>query len=144
MANHEPVVLEIRNLSKRFAGEDRAVHAVDNVSLTVRRGEFVTLVGPSGCGKSTILSMIAGFDRPDAGEVVVNGKPVTGPSPERVMLFQDLGLFPWLTVEGNVRFGLDRQGLPAAQAGARVKKYLELVHLWDNRRSLIHQLSGGM
>lgn len=144
MANHEPVVLEARNLSKRFDGEGRDVHAVRDVSLSVRRGEFVTLVGPSGCGKSTILSMIAGFERPDEGGITVNGKPVTGPSPERVMLFQDLGLFPWLTVEGNVRFGLERIGLPPAEIEARVTKYLALVHLSDNRRSLIHQLSGGM
>ncbi len=137
-------MLDVKGLSKRFAGEDGEVHAVDGISFSVRRGEFLTIVGPSGCGKSTILSMIAGFDRPDGGEILTEGRAVTGPSPERVMLFQDLGLFPWLTVEGNVRFGLERLDLAPAEAEHRVDKYLGLVGLRENRRSLIHQLSGGM
>jgi ABC-type nitrate/sulfonate/bicarbonate transport system ATPase subunit len=88
--------------------------------------------------------MIAGFDRPDGGEILTEGVPVTGPSPERVMLFQDLALFPWLTVEGNVRFGLERLDLAPGETERRIDKYLGLVGLRENRRSLIHQLSGGM
>ncbi len=143
-ATQEPIVLEVRGLSKRFVSHEAEVHAVEGISLSVRRGEFLTIVGPSGCGKSTILSMIAGFEPPDAGEIMTEGRPVTGPSPERVMVFQDLGLFPWLTVEGNVRFGLERTGLAPAEIDRRVRTYLDLVHLWENRGSLMHQLSGGM
>jgi NitT/TauT family transport system ATP-binding protein len=141
---NEPVVLELRGVGRRFSGERGEVHAVADVSFSVRRGEFVTLVGPSGCGKSTILSLIGGFGRPDTGEVLAEGRPVTGPSPERVMLFQDQGLFPWLNVEDNVGFGLRHLGLPRDEIARRVEAYLKLVHLWGSREALIHELSGGM
>ncbi len=118
--------------------------ALENLSLDVKNGEFLTLVGPSGCGKSTILNIIAGFETVDKGEVLIDDRQITGPGPDRVVLFQEQALFQWLTVEQNVSFGLEMLKVPPAEMENRIQKYLSLVHLLDFRKSHIYELSGGM
>jgi len=118
--------------------------ALDNINLEVRPREFLCIVGPSGCGKSTLLHLIAGLCPQTSGKVLVDGKPVSGPGTDRILIFQELGLFPWLTVGGNVEFGMKMKNLPKAEREERVQYYLRLVHLLNFRDSYIHQLSGGM
>jgi NitT/TauT family transport system ATP-binding protein len=127
-------------LLKAFAGTT----VIDGVSIDIRPGEFVVLVGPSGCGKSTILSMVAGMLRPDRGGVTVDGRPVAAPGPDRAVVFQDHGLFPWLTAAQNVEFGLKMAGVPAAERRDRVARALAQVHLSHSGGKLVHELSGGM
>src|ERR671910_684510 len=98
--------LVLEHVSKWFQTSTLTVHALDDVTLRIAEGEFVCLVGPSGCGKSTLLNLIAGLDRPDQGSVQADGEAIAGPGPHRLMMFQDAALFPWLTVLGNVLFGL--------------------------------------
>ena len=122
-----------------------AVHALDQVSLTVREGEFVCLVGPSGCGKSTLLNIIAGLEEPDAGRVHTDGKPVTDAGRDRMMMFQESALFPWLDVLGNLMFGLKlKPGLKDKERREVAQFYLKLVGLEKFTRANIHELSGGM
>ncbi len=102
------------------------------------------LVGPSGCGKSTLLNLIAGLEAPDEGEILVDGKRVDGPGPDRSMMFQDSALFPWLTVRKNVEFGLELARWPRREWDGRVEQYLKKVHLWRFRDAYVHELSGGM
>src|SRR5438874_2838524 len=104
--------LVIEHASKRFNGS--SVHTLRDVSLTCEPGEFVVVVGPSGCGKSTLLNIAAGMIRPDSGSVTLDGQPVTAPGPQRTMVFQDHGLFPWLTAEQNIEFGLKMAGMAAS------------------------------
>src|SRR5262245_49369775 len=106
LINLPPEKLVVEGVSKAFRARSGHVLALDNVSLTVRDGEFVCLVGPSGCGKSTLLNIISGLDSPDQGRVLADGKPVTSPGRERMMMFQESALYPWLDVLGNVLFGL--------------------------------------
>lgn len=138
--------LELRNVSKTFrSGHDgHPVAALQNVSLTIEGGEFVCVIGPSGCGKSTLLNLFAGLEKPDSGEVLLDGKPVTEPGPDRMLMFQDSALFPWMTVRGNVEFGLAPKKMPAERRTALVDEFLRLVHLSKFSESYIHQLSGGM
>jgi NitT/TauT family transport system ATP-binding protein len=118
--------------------------ALNDINLDIRAGEFLCIVGPSGCGKSSLLSLIAGLAFPSRGEVRVNGQIVTGPGTDRILIFQEHGLFPWLTVGGNVEFGMKMMGIGRRERKERVEKYLQLVHLSGFRDSYIHQLSGGM
>src|SRR5213594_5237505 len=121
------------------------VQALDNVSLTVREGEFVCLVGPSGCGKTTLLNIIAGLEKPDNGSVRADGKPVTSPGRDRLVMFQEPALFPWLDVFGNVLFGLNlKPNLTNKDRRDVAKYYLELVGLSRFDHANIHELSGGM
>ncbi len=137
------VALDAISLSyKTTSGE--SLLALDNISLEVQPGEFLCIVGPSGCGKSTLLHLIAGLQPQTSGKVLVDGTPVTGPGTDRILIFQELGLFPWLTVGGNVEFGLKMKNLPKAEREERAQYYLRLVHLLNFRDSYIHQLSGGM
>jgi NitT/TauT family transport system ATP-binding protein len=122
----------------------RRFEAVKGISFDVHDGEFLALVGPSGCGKSTLINLIAGLDKPDAGQVFFEGKPVTGAGPDRLVIFQDHGLFPWLTVQKNVEFGLRILGLEKHERKERAMRYLQMVHLTKFRRSYPFQLSGGM
>src|SRR6476659_6975285 len=140
-----PSKLAIEDVSKSFTGASGAVLALDRVSLNVTEGEFVCLVGASGCGKTTLLNIIAGLEKPDSGSVCTDGKPVVGPGRERLVMFQEPALFPWLNVFGNVLFGLKlRPGLTNKDRRDVAKYYLELVGLTKFERSNIHELSGGM
>lgn len=134
--------LSLNNVSVNFAGS--SVRALENVSLTCKPGEFVVVVGPSGCGKSTLLNVAAGMLKPESGVVQLDGKGVNGPGPDRAMVFQDHGLFPWLTAAQNVEFGLKMLGMAKSEREARVEAALHLVHLQTKRDKLIHELSGGM
>jgi NitT/TauT family transport system ATP-binding protein len=136
--------LVIRNVTRRYRGTSGEVHALQNVNLEVSEGEFLMLLGPSGCGKSTLLNIVAGLDRPDEGEVTVDGKAVSGPGPDRSLVFQDGALFPWLTAIQNVEFGLREAGVPAKTRREKATQYLELVGLAKFANHAIHELSGGM
>ncbi|MGI9114146.1 MAG: ABC transporter ATP-binding protein [Chthoniobacterales bacterium] len=140
-----PSKLAIESVSKSFRGTAGAVHALDRVSLSVAEGEFVCLVGVSGCGKSTLLSIIVGLEKPDSGTVHVDGKLVTGPGRQRLVMFQESALFPWLDVLNNVLFGLNlKPHLTRKDRLDVAKYYLELVGLTRFERANIHELSGGM
>jgi NitT/TauT family transport system ATP-binding protein len=140
----QPWQLELRGVSKHFETRRGNIHVLDDVNLQVRRGEFLCLLGPSGCGKSTLFNIIAGLEAPNAGDVLVDGRPVSGPGPDRVVVFQDGALFPWLTARGNVEFGLTIQGVPAAQRREQAMAALELVRLSRFADAYMHELSGGM
>jgi NitT/TauT family transport system ATP-binding protein len=124
--------------------DGKSLLALDNIELKVHPGEFLCIVGPSGCGKSTLLHLIAGLQQPTAGRVLMDNKPVTAPGTDRILIFQELGLFPWLRVGENVEFGMKMKGVPKAEREERVDYYLRLVHLAQFRNSYTHQLSGGM
>jgi NitT/TauT family transport system ATP-binding protein len=138
--------LEIRNLSKTYfdpyAGT--TVTAVQDVSLDIREGEFVSVVGPSGCGKTTILNMVAGFLPATGGEIRVGGRPVTGPGADRGVVFQSFALFPWKTVLDNVGFGPKMRGVPKAERDRIAREYLALAGLAHAEDRYPNELSGGM
>ncbi len=136
--------VEIQHVFKSFPHNGSAVEVLQDVSLTVEEGQFVCLLGPSGCGKSTIIHLIAGLERPTSGHVLVDGRPVTGPDPSRTVVFQDAALFPWLSVLGNVEFGLRMAGVEPRRRRARALEYIRLVHLSKFVHAYPHQLSGGM
>jgi sulfonate transport system ATP-binding protein len=140
-----PGQLVVEGVSKRFKTSGLEIHALDDVSLRVAPGEFICLVGPSGCGTSTLLDIIAGLTKPDSGSVSADGQPVEGPGRHRLVMFQESALFPWLTVFGNVMFGLKlRADLSDAQRRDVANRHLELVGLQKFTRSNVHELSGGM
>jgi len=118
--------------------------ALKNISMHVQPGEFLCIVGPSGCGKSTLLHLIAGLHQQTSGEVLVDNAAVQGAGTDRILIFQELGLFPWLTVGQNVEFGMRMKAVPKVEREAKVRDYLRLVHLQQFKDSYIHQLSGGM
>lgn len=118
--------------------------ALAPVTLEIASGEFVCLVGPSGCGKTTLINLMAGFEKPSAGTVTIDGRPVTGTDPDHIMIFQEYGLYPWRTVLGNVLFALEAKGLKGREALKKATEYVELVGLTKASHSFPHQLSGGM
>ena len=130
--------VEIRNLSMRFGSTD----VLRDINLSVREGEFVCILGPSGCGKSTLLNIVGGFVQPSAGEALIDGIAVSGPDPRRIFVFQERGVFPWLTVEENVAFGLFR--LSDEEKRERVARYVQLVGLAGFEKAYPRELSGGM
>jgi NitT/TauT family transport system ATP-binding protein len=134
----------IDQVSKVFEGDGRRMVALQDISLEIPHGQFVCLLGPSGCGKSTLLNAIAGFAPPTSGQVLADGMPVAGPGPERGMVFQEYALFPWMTVEQNVGFGLEIKGMARAQIAARVGELLKLLSLEDFSKRYPKDLSGGM
>ena len=137
--------LAVRNVSKTFHTDRGSVHALDRVTLNVSDGEFVCLVGPSGCGKSTLLNIIAGLETPDEGEVLTDGEPIRGPGRDRMVMFQEAALFPWLDVFDNVMFGLRlKPGLTKAEREEVAHYYLKLVGLEKFAQANVHELSGGM
>ena len=144
MAEAARPILELRGVGKDYELGGRRIEALRGANLVVGEGEFVCLIGASGCGKSTLLRLVAGFERPSAGEVLMRGRPVEGPGPGRGMVFQDYGLFPWLTVRGNVGFGPRSRGRPAAEARAIADRFIEMVGLERFAGAYPHQLSGGM
>ena len=137
------VALEAISLSYKTTSGEQLL-ALDKINLEVKQGEFLCIVGPSGCGKSTLLHLIAGLHPQTSGTVLVDGKPVSGAGTDRILIFQELGLFPWLTVAGNVEFGMKMKDVPKAEREEKVQYYLRLVQLSKFRNSYIHQLSGGM
>ena len=136
------VVLE--NVSRVFMGQSGPLPALTGMNLEIAAGEFLCLVGPSGCGKSTLLNLIAGLEKPDSGTVRVNGVPVAGPGPDRVVMFQEAALFPWLNVVQNVAFGLKMAGMAREERTERAMALLKTVKLDAFARSWVHELSGGM
>jgi ABC-type nitrate/sulfonate/bicarbonate transport system ATPase subunit len=137
-------VLCVSHLGKTFRTGDRQTQALHDVNLAVRKGEFVCLIGASGCGKSTLLRVLAGFETATAGTVEMYGQPITGPGPERGMVFQDFGLFPWLTVRENIAFGPHQRGLPKARLDETAGHYMQMVGLEKFSDFYPGQLSGGM
>jgi NitT/TauT family transport system ATP-binding protein len=135
------MALVLNGISKHF-GRDKPV--IDRLSMAVRDGEFVCLLGESGCGKSTLLNMIAGLDKPDAGEIIWGGVPVTGPDTARGYIFQEAALFPWLNVLENVKFGMKMRGLRKEEQQRRALHYLRMVKLDEYGAYRVHELSGGM
>jgi NitT/TauT family transport system ATP-binding protein len=136
--------ITFRDVVKTFPLKNTDFTALGGVSLDIADQEFVTVVGPSGCGKSTLMSMAAGLQEPDSGTVLVDGTPVTGPGPDRGVIFQQYALFPWLTVRQNVEFGLKLTAMPAAERRRRTDQAIGLVGLSEFADALPKTLSGGM
>ncbi|WP_246271262.1 ABC transporter ATP-binding protein [Amycolatopsis acididurans] len=136
--------IAVNGVTKTFTlGRERFV-ALDNVSLSIAENEFVTVVGPSGCGKSTLLNILAGLEEPSGGSALVDGVPVSGPGPDRGVIFQQYALFPWLSVRKNVEFGLKIAGVPARERRERADYFIEVVGLTEFADALPKALSGGM
>ncbi|MFM9435400.1 NitT/TauT family transport system ATP-binding protein [Janthinobacterium sp. CG_23.3] len=134
----------ISQVSKVFRTDERELVALKDINLEIPRGQFVCLLGPSGCGKSTLLNAVAGFAPPSAGGISADGRVVTGPGPERGIVFQEYALFPWMTVAENIAFGLEIQGAPKAEIAATVAKLLQMLSLGDFGARFPKDLSGGM
>jgi NitT/TauT family transport system ATP-binding protein len=143
MNANEPVV-QLRELSMTFPGKrgGPGIHVLDRISLDVYHGEFVCLVGPSGCGKSTILNILGGFQQASGGQALIHGEPVHGPDPRRIFVFQENGVFPWLTVHDNIGFGLMKR--PRAEQEQIIGHYVAMVGLAGFERAFPRELSGGM
>jgi NitT/TauT family transport system ATP-binding protein len=139
-------MIEIRGVSKAFPGRrgKGGVQALEDVNLTVHDNEFLTVLGPSGCGKTTLLRCLGGLVSWDEGEILIDGRPVTGPGPERAMVFQSIALMPWATVLRNVTFGLELRGVSGSDARARALELIEVVGLAGFESSMPFELSGGM
>jgi NitT/TauT family transport system ATP-binding protein len=141
--------LEVRNVTKSFKGiqgtdTNNLITAIEGVNLSVEEGQFVCLVGPSGCGKSTLLNILAGLDKPTEGDVILNGQVVKGTGPDRIMVFQENALFPWLRVIDNVEFGLKMAGIRKEKRHEIAMHYLDLMQLTKFSKAFTYQLSGGM
>lgn len=136
--------IRIRKVNKVFISGRRETVALKDIDLDIAPGQFTCLLGPSGCGKSTLLNAVAGFSPPTGGSITVDGRPVTGPGPERGMVFQEYALFPWMTVENNIGFGLEIKGVPKARIAGTVEKLLHMLSLLEFRARYPKDLSGGM
>src|ERR1700704_650022 len=144
MADGATPIVEIKGVSKQFELQGERIEALRDAHLSVSKGEFVCLIGASGCGKSTLLRILAGFEPPTRGEALMWGMPITGPAPARGMVFQDYGLFPWLSVRRNIGFGPASRGRPAMEVRETVERFIALVGLERFAEAYPHQLSGGM
>jgi NitT/TauT family transport system ATP-binding protein len=144
MAEATVPILDLKGVGKTYTLQGQRIEALRGADLTVRKGEFICLIGASGCGKSTLLRIVAGFEAPTTGQALMWGEPIDGPSPRRGMVFQDYGLFPWLSVRGNIAFGPISRGRPAGEVKATVERFVELVGLNRFADAYPHQLSGGM
>jgi len=136
--------LQARGVVKRFDHDGNSVMALDGINLNVEEGDFVCIVGPSGCGKSTFLNIVAGLEKPDSGEILLNGKPISTPGPDRTMVFQEGALLPWLKVIDNVEFGLKMAGIPKDERREISQRYLDMMQLTKFADSYTYQLSTGM
>jgi ABC-type nitrate/sulfonate/bicarbonate transport system ATPase subunit len=138
--------IAFRNVRKTFrdAREGRMVHAIEDISLDIHRGEFVTVIGPSGCGKTTLLNILAGFEQPSAGQVLLEGEPIKQPGADRGVVFQEYALFPWLTLRQNVEYGPRERGLTASLVRQLADRTLAMVRLSGAENRYPHELSGGM
>ncbi|AQR66313.1 sulfonate ABC transporter ATP-binding protein [Aquaspirillum sp. LM1] len=134
----------VNNVQKVFKTPGKDVIALKDIQLDIQAGEFVCLLGPSGCGKSTLLNAVAGFALPSSGEITVEGKKITGPGPDRGMVFQEYALFPWMTIAQNIAFGLEVQKKSRGEIEQTVNQLLDLLHLKDFRDRFPKDLSGGM
>ncbi len=139
-----PVVLDVEHLGRQFSTDGTTCVALRDLSFRVHRREFVCVIGPSGCGKSTLIRILAGLESPTSGRVLLDGKAVSGPGPDRGMVFQGYTLFPWLTVKRNVMFGLEMKGLTGLQAESEARQWIDLVGLTRFKDAYPAQLSGGM
>ena len=136
--------LEAKNIVKYFSHASHKLKALGGINLTIEDGDFVCLVGPSGCGKSTFLRIVAGLEKPDEGQIIFDGHPVTETGPERIMVFQEGALFPWLKVQDNVEFGLKMAGIPKEERAKISHRYLDMMQLTKFTDSYTYQLSTGM
>lgn len=134
--------LQLKSINKLY--KETKKETLQDINLTVEKGEFICIVGPSGCGKSTMLNLVAGLEEVSSGEIILDGEKVNGPGADRVVMFQESALYPWLTVMENVMFGLSAAGYKKEEQKEIAKKYLKLVQLWHYRDYPIHQISGGM
>jgi NitT/TauT family transport system ATP-binding protein len=139
-----PTVMQVKNLSRVFHSRAGDVTALHDINFEVRRREFICVIGQSGCGKSTLIRILAGLDDPTSGQVLLDGKQVTGPGPDRGMVFQGYTLFPWLSVKRNVMFGMLAKGISTMKADADARMWIEMVGLTPFIDAYPHQLSGGM
>lgn len=142
MTREDAVKVRIHGLSKTFHTNGHEIRVLDGIDLDVRDGELVCILGPSGCGKSTLLNIVGGFLPASSGEVTIDGSPVREPDPRRIFVFQERGVFPWLTVEGNIGFGIS--GLPPKEKAERIAHYVRLVGLGGFENAYPQELSGGM
>jgi len=142
MTGSASVKVRIQGLSKTFQTNGNEIRVLDNIDLDVREGELVCILGPSGCGKSTLLNIVGGFLPASSGDVAIDGAPVREPDPRRIFVFQERGVFPWLTVEGNIGFGIN--GLSPAEKTERIAHYVRLVGLQGFENAYPQELSGGM
>lgn len=137
--------VDLKNVNKSFTkGKNDTLHVLEDIDFSIEAGEFVSLLGPSGCGKSTILKLIAGLSQPSSGELKVNGTSITGPGTDRVVVFQEGGLFPWMTVLENVTYGLKIKKMSKREAEEKAMDGLRMVHLGNFTNAYPHELSGGM
>jgi NitT/TauT family transport system ATP-binding protein len=137
-------MLTVENLNKTYVSQGSQTPALVDINLQIAEGEFICLLGPSGCGKSTLLKIIAGLIPATSGRIAINGKAVSGPGPERAVVFQDYALFPWMTVRDNIEFGLEARKLPVGDRREISSRLLKVVGLSDFAERFPHQLSGGM
>jgi NitT/TauT family transport system ATP-binding protein len=145
MNSRQPFIA-FRHVGKSFrdAREGRVVHAIEDISLDIERGEFVTVIGPSGCGKTTLLNILAGFEQPSAGQVLLEGQPIDGPGADRGVVFQEYALFPWLTLRQNVEYGPRERGIPTSLIRELTDRTLDMMRLAGAENRYPHELSGGM
>ncbi|WP_034669160.1 ABC transporter ATP-binding protein [Bacillus methanolicus] len=142
--NRNPTLIELKNISLYYSNENSGLPILDNINLQLEVNDFVCLLGPSGCGKSSLLNILAGFQKPTTGKVMINNKPHTGPSPNVGVVFQHHNLFPWMTIEKNIEFGLKMKSISRPERKRLVSYYLNLVGLESSAKMLPYQLSGGM
>jgi len=136
--------LRIQHVSKSFQSKNGKVYALEDINFEIQQGEFVCIVGPSGCGKTTLLNIVAGLEKADAGEVWANDYKINGAGTDRVVIFQEAALFPWLNVIKNVEFGLKLKGINGSKRRSTALEYLKMVHLTKFQNAHVHELSGGM
>jgi len=137
-------LLEVKGVNKLFLSDGKGMEVLREINLSIRENEFICFIGPSGCGKTTLLRIIAGLEEPTSGTVSLAGDLITGPGPERGMVFQEYSLFPWRTVLDNIAFGLELKGVPADERRTQSRQYLKMVGLERFETRYPHELSGGM
>ncbi|APC40416.1 ABC transporter ATP-binding protein [Clostridium estertheticum] len=136
--------LIVKDVSKEFISKHKKTSTLENFNLEITKGDFVCILGPSGCGKSTLLNILAGLEKATKGVVLLNGNEITGPGPDRTVMFQEAALFPWLKVIDNVEFGMKMAGIPKEDRYKKAIHYLKMVHLSKFQDSYVYELSGGM
>lgn len=137
-------MLSLKNVNKEFVSHKQSLAALQDINIDIPQGQFICFLGPSGCGKSTLIHLIAGLDKPTTGEILVDGRPVTAPAADRVVMFQEAALFPWLNIIENVEFGLQMAGVEPKERRRQAMHFLEMMHLTDFSQNWVHELSGGM